>query len=408
MSKASSLSGRTALIVGGSVLLVALVLWAALTEPSAKGSPSGDVVAVVNGQDVTRAEVDRAVAQAAKRQGLDEAPAPNSPQYDSLRDQAMNDLFDLYWIEGEAEDLGVTVSEREITDRLDQVKEQQFKGDPAKYEKFLETSGYTDEDIRRRVALQLLAQKIQAKVNEDAGQASEQDAFKYYEANIASFEQPASRDIRVIFNDDRAKVAAAVAALESDDSPENWDKVAAEYSTDPSKDSGGVRTGVTEGTFSEPLNFRIFNADTGELEGPVAATGGFYAFQVDKITEKSAQPFDEVSQQIRQQLTAQVQQEAFASFLADYRDKWTQVTVCSDDFLIDRCRNFELVPAACTEQQLATTGCPPVVISSSPATPGSILPFVTTQGKPQRPHGPGEDEATAPAPSFPGGGIPPG
>lgn len=406
MLKGRSLSGRTALIVGGSVLLAALILWGALTEPSAKGSPSGDVVAVVNGNEVTKAEVDRAIAQAAKRQGLDEPPAPNSAQYDSIRDQAVNDLLDLYWIEGEADDLGVTVSEREVSDRLDQVKQQQFKGDAAKYRKFLENSGYTDQDVRRRVALQLLAQKIQARVNEDAGEASEADARKYYEANIASFEQPASRDIRVIFNKDRAKVESALTALEADDSPESWDKVAAEYSTDPSKDSGGVRAGITEGTFPEPLNADIFDAETGTLQGPVEATGGFYVFQVDKATEKSAQPFDEVSQQIRQQLTAQIQQDAFAAFLADYRDKWTQITVCADDFLVDRCRNFEVVPTECTPQQLAASGCPPVVISNSPAAPGSILPFVTTQGKPQRPHGPGEDKPAAP--SFPGGGIPTG
>jgi parvulin-like peptidyl-prolyl isomerase len=406
MLKGRSLSGRNTLIVGGLVLLVVLILWGALTEPSAKGSPSGDVVAVVNGQDVTKAEVDRSIAQAAKRQGLTETPTPDSPQYKSLRDQAMNDLLDLYWIEGEAADLGVAVSDREVSDRLDQVKQQQFKGDEAKYRKFLETSGYSEQDVRRRVALQLLAQKIQAKVNEDAGQASEADARKYYEANISSFEQPASRDIRVIFNKDRAKAEAALTALEADDSPANWDKVAAQYSTDPSKDSGGVRTGITEGTFPEPLNADIFDADTGTLQGPVSATGGFYVFQVDKATEKSAQPFDQVSQQIRQQLTAQIQQEAFASFLADYRDKWTQITVCADDYLVDRCRNFEVAPTACTEQQLASTGCPPVVISNSPAAPGSILPFVPSQGKPQRPHGPGEDKPAAP--SFPGGGIPTG
>lgn len=406
MLKNRSLSGSNALIVGGLVLLVVLIVWGALTEPSAKGSPSGDVVAVVNGQDITKAEVDRAVAQAAKRQGLEETPQPGSAQYKSIRDQAMNDLFDLYWIEGEAADLGVTVSEREVNDRLDQVKQQQFKGDAAKYQKFLENSGYTDQDVRRRVALQLLAQKIQAKVNEDAGQASEADARKYYEANISSFEQPASRDIRVIFNKDEAQVSAAVTALEADDSAESWDKVAAKYSTDPSKDSGGVRNGVTEGTFPEPLNSDIFDADTGTIEGPVKATGGYYAFEVDKITEASAQPFEQVSQQIRQQLTAQIQQEAFAAFLADYRDKWTQITVCADDYLVDRCRNFEVVPTVCTEQQLATSGCPPVVISNSPATPGSILPFVTGQGKPQRPHGPGEDKPAAP--SFPGGAVPSG
>lgn len=407
MIKGKSLSGPAALIVGASVLLLALVLWAAFTEPSAQGSPSGDVVAVVNGTDIKQAEVDAAIIQTAKAQGLKKPPEPGDSQYASIRDQALNSLLDLYWIEGEAKELGITVSDRQVDDRLDQLKQQQFKGDEVKYRKFLAKSGYTEEDIRRRVGLQVLAQKIQAQVSEDAGQASEADARKYYEANITSFEQPASRNIRVVVNKDRAKVESALEALQADDSPAGWNKAAAAYSTDPaSKDSGGVRTDVTEGTFSEPLNSEIFNAETGVLEGPTESSGSFYIFQVDKATEKSAQPFEQVSQQIRQQLTAQIQQDAFAAFLADYRDKWTQITVCADDFLIDRCRNFEAVPTACTPQQLASSGCPPVVISNSPAAPGSILPFAPSQGKPQRPHGPGEDQPAPP--SFPGGGIPTG
>ena len=401
MLKGVELSSRKALLIGGIVLLAALILWAALTEPSAKGSPGGDVVVVVNGTEISQAEVDLAISQAAKRQKLDPPPKPGDPKYKAIRDQALNDILDLYWIEGEAKDLGISVSEREVSDRLDQVKQQQFNGNAAKYKKFLETSGYTDADVRRRVGLQLLAQKIQSQVNQDAGPATEADARKYYEANIASFEQPAVRNIRLILNKDEAKVKAALTALEADDSPENWKKVAARYSTDPSKSSGGVRNSITEGTFPEPLNSDIFDAETGKLEGPVKAPGGYYVFQVDKAREASAQPFDQVSQRIRQQLTAQIQQEAFAAFLADYRDKWTQVTVCSDEFLVDRCHNFEVAPKACTPQQLASSGCPPAVISNSPATPGTILPFTSTQGKPQRPHGPGADKPSAP--SFPGG-----
>lgn len=401
MFKGNSLSSRKSLLIGGAVLLGVLILWGALTEPSAKGSPSGDVVVVVDGTELRQAEVDEAIGQAAKRQGLKETPDPDSPQYANLRDQAINDLLDLYWIEKEAKDLGVSVSEREVTDRVDQVKEQQFKGSAERYQKFLDRSGYTDEDVRRRISLQLLAQKIQSQVSEDAGSASDADVRKFYEANIETFQQPASRDIRIIFNEDEAKVKAAVSALEGDDSPGNWDKVAARYSTDPSKDSGGVKDGVTEGTYPEPLNSDIFEAETGQLEGPIKATGGFYAFQVEKATEESAQPLEQVSQQIKQQLTAQLQQEAFAAFLADYRDRWTQVTVCAEDFTIDRCRNFVVETEACTPQQLASSGCPPVVVANAPAAPGSILPFATSQGKPQRPHGPGADQPAAP--SFPGG-----
>jgi parvulin-like peptidyl-prolyl isomerase len=320
-------------------------------------------------------------------------------------------------LEGEADRRGVEVTDKEVSDTFTQLKQQSFQTE-AEYQKFLQQSGLTQEDIDERVRLQVISQKIQEEITGDAPEPSDDEAQEFYDENQAQFEQPEQRDIRLIINRDPAQVQAALTQLQADNSPENWKRVAAELSTDPqSKDQGGVRSGVVPDTFEEPLNTEIFEAPEGEVVGPVETSVSSYAFQVDSITPGTTTPFEDASEQINQQLQQQTQQEAFSSFLADYRDRWTAETICADDFLIERCDNFEGNPSPCPDpsltpeqqqQQLETSGCPPPVQTISPAAPGTIVAFQqATGGQPQKPHPPGEDQAQAP--TFPGGaGVPGG
>jgi PPIC-type PPIASE domain len=311
----------------------------------------------------------------------------------------------------------VEVTDKEVQDTFTQLKQESFQTE-AEYQKFLQQSGLTQDDIDERVRLQVVSQKIQEQITGDAPEPSDDEAKEFYEENKAQFEQPETRNIRLIVNKDPAQVQQALTQLQADNSPANWKKVASQFSTDPtSKDKGGVRASVPPDQFEEPLNTEIFDAPQGEVEGPVETSVSNYVFQVDSITPDATPPFEEASDQIKQQLQQQAQQDAFQSFLGDYRDFWVEETICADDFLIERCDNFSGNPAPCPDpsltpeqqqQQLQTTGCPPPVLTISPAAPGTIVAFQqATGGQPQKPHPPGEDQA--PTPTFPGGaGIAPG
>ena len=173
---------------------------------------------------------------------------------------------------------------------LHQLKSQNFKTE-VEYQQFLQQSGLTQEDIDERVRLQVISQKIQEQITNDTPEVSDEEVREFYDANKAQFEQPESRDIRVIVNKDPAQVQQALTLLQADNSPENWKKVAAQFSTDPtSKDKGGVRAGVTPDQFEDPLNTDIFDAPEGQVEGPVQTSVSTYAFQVDSINSGGTTP----------------------------------------------------------------------------------------------------------------------
>ncbi|MCE3266129.1 MAG: peptidylprolyl isomerase [Solirubrobacterales bacterium] len=402
----------------GGVLVLMVVLVAA-TSGFGKDDPSGDSVAVVDGQEISQEDFDRALAQAAARQGAGsncQPPAEDDPQYETLRDEALNDVLDQEWILGEAEERGVSVSDREVQEEFEQTKNQNFKSEK-EYQDFLRQSCFEQEDVDERVRLQVISTKIQEEVTSEAAEVSDADAETFYEANEEQFSQPEQRDLRLVLNQDPEKAQEAADQLEQDNSPENWKQVAAEFSSDASsKENGGVRESITQGVFPEAVDAQIFDAAEGEVVGPIETDSGTYVFQVDSVTEETTTPLDEARPQIQEQLASQLQQEGFSAFLSDYRDRWVELTVCADDFVNERCDNFAGEVEPCPDpslpedqqrQQIEETGCPPPVLPRNPAAPGSILPFIAASGSPQRPHPAGADqEVPAGIPGGVPGGVP--
>ncbi len=111
---------------------------------------------------------------------------------------------------------------------------------------------------------------------------------------------------------------------------------------------------------------------------------------MDAITEASTTSFEDAREQIDQQLGPQIQQEEFTAFLADYRDRWTEVTICAEDFITERCDNFKGETAPCPDpalpedqqkQQLEETGCPPPVLPNTPGRARLVRPVRARPGR---------------------------
>ena len=408
----------------GAGLVLAIVL-AGVTAGFGSTSVPEDDVAVVD-EDINVPEVvedgkiskeafDRSLELAARQSGQQQVPQPGDEQYDQLKEQAMGLVLDIAWITGEAQERGIEVTDTEVQQEFQSTKKENFETE-AEFQRFLQQSGLTEAEILQRVELQLASEQIQQGIAEGS-EPTEDELREFYDLNEDQFEQPEQRTIRIVQNQDAAQVEQAATQLQQDNSPASWKTVAAQFSTDAnSKDQGGVREAITPGVFEQPLDDEIFNAAQGEVVGPVSTSRGSFVFQVDEITPAETQPFEAAQPQIQEQLAAQKEQEVFNAFLTDYRDRWTELTVCADGYVIPRCENFTgsqlppcpdpSLPEEQQQLQLEQNGCPPPVLTTSPVAPGSIRAFTAiTGGSPQRPHPPGEDQ---PAPQVPGGAIPGG
>jgi parvulin-like peptidyl-prolyl isomerase len=384
-------------VVGLGLGILLVLAFAAFASGLSDPDVPDDAVAIVEDLDdgeVTQEEFDASLQQVAASQGLKGAPKPNDPQYQQFVDAAVSDLILERWIRGEAADRGVTVSDREVEQRLEQIKQQNF-GDEKEFQKFLEESGFTEEEALERVRLTLLSEALQESVTEGTDVVPQEDIETLYEQQKSQFTEPETRSVLTVANKDKAKVEQAAEALADDDSPDKWAKVAEEFSTDPSASDGGELKEVREGEGDPAFDEAVFGAEEGELVGPFETAAGWQIIQVTGITPEKVQPLDKVSKTIEEQLATAQQQAALDSFESGLEAKWRDRTFCSDELIPDkpeaaaqstlatRCANIEppaTDPCAVDDpeeraqaapEQLSA-GCPAPVTSRNPAAPQEL------------------------------------
>lgn len=406
-----------ALVLFGALLVVLFVGFAVAQGIGSPSVPSGDVALVEDVPDeigqVSKEDLDRAIAQQVAEGKLKKTPEPGSDKFEELKEAALGETLERIWIFGQAEELGVSVTDKQVEDELATIKKSNFGTEKA-YEKFLKESKFTQEDVNERVRLQLLSTKLQEAVSAEAPPPSESDIENYYnEQKESQFTEKESRDVRVVINKDQAKVEAAKKALEADNSPANWKKVAKQYSIDPtSKEKGGLQEGISEEFVKGPLKAAIFDTPTGELAGPVKFEQNYILVEVVKLNPEKIKSLAEVKSQISSTLGQEQQQEFFAEFVSEFRTRWEQRTICADGYVIERCSNFvgdgrpANAPPACYEEnpKVPATQCPAPVTPISPALPGSVTP-AKPKGEPF-PQRPLPEAAAEQGEEVPAGAVP--
>ena len=348
--------------------LAALMATAAIVAGC--GGVPGNAVAEVDGSPIEKASFDHWITVAAKAGGQANAKPPKPPEftacvaqkkktapkpgegqpkttdaqyktqcrqeYEGLRDQVMQLLISFEWIQGEAEQLGIKVTDAEVRKEFENQKKQSFPK-AADYQKFLKDSGQTEEDILLRVKLDTLSNKIRERVTKGKDKVTDAQVKAYYDKNKARFAQPERRDLRIVLTKTREKAEQAKAALEDGRS---WRAVARRYSIDEaSKAQGGSLPAVQKGQQEQALDEAVFAADRGELSGPVKTQFGFYVFEVEKIAKATQQSLKDATPAIKQLLATENQQKALDAFVKDFREEWREKTECREGFRTQDCSN---------------------------------------------------------------------
>jgi parvulin-like peptidyl-prolyl isomerase len=402
---------RLALVIFGALFVILFAGYAIANGVGHPSVPAGDVAIVTHVPaeigEVSEADFKRALLQQAGQAKLKKPPKPGEDKYEELKEAALGELLDTIWIQGEAEELGISVTPKQIATELAQIKKTNFKT-PAEYQKFLTTSHFTKEDVLARVKLQLLSTQIQEGITKEAPPPSNSEIADYYDsAKATQYTTAESRDVRVVVNKDKAKIEAAKAALEKDDSPASWKKVAAKYSEDPTtKTKGGLQPALTEELLAsqEALKSAIFDNPAGVVVGPVDVEGKLFLVEVEKLNPQKVKTLAEVSAEIKTQLTQQLAQEVFSEFVSEYQSKWSSRTFCAGGYEIERCANYP--PSKRVEKEREqykscyeadpkepAKECPAPVAQTKPALPGSVT-ILKPGGEPlsQRPRPEGLEE----------------
>jgi peptidyl-prolyl cis-trans isomerase C len=294
-------------------------------EPVANVEPESKKVAVFEGGEVTLGEVQEFAVQS----GMGEL-SPGDPQYEAMIQQIMPTLVDFEIAKAYAEEQGITVSESDVNQEIETIKDQISEqaqaqgmnvGREEAFTQALQQAGLTEEELRVQLRDQLPVQKVQERVAGDA-EASQEEVERFYEENKElQFTTPEQRCARhILFNkDQRAQAEEVKGRLQNG---ADFAELAREFSQDPgSAENGGDLGCLGQGETVPNFEEALFNAEEGEIVGPVETEFGYHVVEVTDIRQQSTQPLSEVEGQIREQLSADIQAQEFSSWIQEQKEQ---------------------------------------------------------------------------------------
>lgn len=333
-----------------SLLLAAAALAAVTLVAAGCGDTDevpADAVAVVDGTPITKASLDELLARAKKSYTAQqrEFPKAGTAEYQSLQSQAVAYLVQREEYANEADELGITITDAEITKKVAEVKKQYFENDQKKFEAGLKQQGYTEAALRDDIRSQLVSEKIYERVTKDV-KVSDADLQKHYASNKSQYTVAESRAVRHILVKTKAEADKLHDQLESG---ADFAALAKQSSLDPgSKDQGGKLT-VSRGQTVAPFDKAAFSLETNQLSDPVKTEFGYHLIQpLAAVKAGSVTPFAQVKAQIRSQLVEERKNTAVSDWAKEIEEKY--------DGKVNYAAGFEPPDTSTTEEETTTGG----------------------------------------------------
>jgi peptidyl-prolyl cis-trans isomerase SurA len=305
-------------------LLLGLLL--AAPSPSVAATVNA-IAAVVNDELITTLQVEREAAVLAK-ESEKRGGALSDAARAELRKDALNRIIERKLVEQKIKELGITVSEEEIRQAVEDVKKQNkltqealitaLTGQGLSYEQY---KAQLREQLER---IKLMSQEVKGKI-----QVSEREIEEQYQANQKQYGEDERFRARHIFfktkkempeNERKAvwEKAAKVLALAREG--RDFVALAKEYSEDP----GAVTDGGDLGTFKRDemlpeIAGVVTKMKAGDVSEIITSSAGLHILRLEEVITARVKALEKVRAEIEESLYRKKSEERFNQWASDLR-----------------------------------------------------------------------------------------
>ncbi|GAB4177228.1 MAG: peptidylprolyl isomerase [Terrimicrobiaceae bacterium] len=313
-------------------LLAALALAPALAFAQDKPGDSDsaaivlkDPVAIVNGEKITKDELDNALNEAVKASGIKAEDLTAEQKMEGYR-QILDDMIMDKLLTKASE--GITVPKEQIDAEVAKLKAQ-FPSEDA-FQKQLDSVGQTPEKLTAALGKMMQQRQwVESKIGK-AADVTDADAKKFYDENKSEFEQPeqvkASHILLRVDNEApeetvKSQLEKANAAAARVKKGESFADVAKEISEEPgAKESGGDLGYFSKDRMVPEFAEASFKLKPGEISEPVRTQFGWHIIKVEDRKPAGTATFDEVKNQLIAYLKSDKQRKAVNDLMKTLRE----------------------------------------------------------------------------------------
>jgi parvulin-like peptidyl-prolyl isomerase len=280
-----------------------------------------DAVALVGDKEISKQQFDALIAQAqaSAKQQKRTFPKAGTPEYKNLQNQGLEYLIRRAQFEQKAEDLDVEVSEKQVNERLEQLKKQFYSGNDKKFKSSLKKLKLTEDQVRSDVRAQLIEEQLYKKVTEDV-KVTDKEIEDFYKKNKSQYQQAATREVRHILVKTKVKADALHTQLEGG---ANFANLAKKNSEDPGSKSQGGKLTVSQGQTVPPFDKAAFSLKKNELSKPIKTQYGWHIIQpLSEVKKATTTPLPQVKEAIKQQLLSEKKTKEMREWIEGLKDEF--------------------------------------------------------------------------------------
>ncbi len=310
------------------------------TGPDSAASPDipptlvEEIVAKVNGDIVTRGEIERQ-----RRQIENEVRSESARNPGRLKDLAaqaaerekdiLRDRIDSLLLAQKGKELNINV-DTEVSKYLANLQAEAKIADPEKFQAYVkEQTGMSYEDFKNDVKNNMLTQRV---VRQEVGgriNVKREDMQKYYDEHKAEFVREERVFLREIFISVDARDPSAKAAAEKKAKDlvararkgEKFPDLARDNSDSQTAKQGGDMGGFKKGDLRKDLEDQVWNREKGYVSDPIDIGNGFLIVKVEDHQKAGQATLEEVENEIMDKLFMPKMEPAIREYLTKLREE---------------------------------------------------------------------------------------
>jgi len=300
-------------------------------QPNPLTTDPNAVIVRVNGEEITRGEIQE-VLEVAMKQASGRVPPQQLQQMQTQMLQRIQDeLITKKLMDAAIAATNIIVSEEDFAAAMEEVRsnvppEQDL-------EAALAASGSTLEELTKNIKEQLATRQFLEGKTEGIEDATEAEAQEFYDTNPDHFKKPESvtaSHILIKFDETdtdetKAEKMAQLETIRADiiAGTNTFAEAAQAHSGCPSKAQGGSLGTFGKGQMVPEFEVAAFTQEIDEVGDIVESQFGYHIIKVDNRQEEGTIDFEEAKEQIIAFLSGQKKQEAVTDFIKSLRDSAT-------------------------------------------------------------------------------------
>ena len=312
--------------------IFALVL--TLTATAASAELLEGIVVRVGDRIITRTQYQKRLADIYREIEQTAAPESVADQKRQAREGLVNDLISELLLKDRADRLGITITEAEVKDAVERLKQQYGISNDAQFEESLKSSGLSRPEMEARLRETLLTNKVFGRELRNREDLSDPELRERYNREKERYRLPERAHLREIVvlkpenaaQTEEARTRATEVAAAARKAGTDFANLASTMSESGTRDQGGDLGEVAKGDLVPELDKAVFGAAPGAIIGPIETKSAWHIMKVEQRLPSEVPAFESIKDRLRREASEETFQRDYKAYIENLRkDAFIQI-----------------------------------------------------------------------------------